>query len=69
MGRKLQNNIELCPECGHLLSQKTWSCHFCGWPIGDVESFNSDMDSIVYYSNIDNIADVDRDIECLIDRA
>jgi len=69
MGRKLQRNVELCPECGHLLPQKTWNCHFCGWTIGNVESYNSAMDLMVEYSNLDNIADVDRDIERLIDGA
>nr|WP_320015531.1 hypothetical protein [uncultured Desulfobacter sp.] len=67
MRQRFRRNEDWCPECGHLLPKNSWNCNYCGWTIGDVESYSSGMDSIDDYSNISIIADVDRGIESLID--
>ncbi len=67
MGRRIQRNGEWCPECGYLLPKNSWNRNYRGWTIEDVKSYGSGMNSIDDYSTISNIADVDRDIERLID--
>jgi len=67
MGRRIQRNEEWCPEYGYLLPENSWNRNYRGWTIEDVKSYGSGMNPIDDYSTISNIADVDRDIERLID--
>ena len=50
-----------------MLPENSWNRNYREWTIEDVKSYGSGMNSIDDYSTISNIADVDRDIERLID--
>ena len=69
MGRRISRNEEWCPECGHLLPKKTWSCQVCGWTLDDMDSYASGIDLMDTYSGINNISKDDRELDRLLDRA
>lgn len=56
MGRRFGGNEELCPECGHLLTTKSWNCQFCGWNMDNSKMHTSAVDLWNDYPDIDNIS-------------
>lgn len=56
MGRRFGGNEELCPECGHLLTTKSWNCQFCGWNMDKSKMHTSAVDLWNDYPDIDNIS-------------
>lgn len=69
MGRKFQRYEDWCPECGHLLSPKTWNCPFCGWSSHDLKIYDSGIDSWNDYSDFNKISSIEEDIDLLIDNS
>jgi len=67
MRRKFSGNEDRCPECGHLISQNTWNCSFCGWSLQDSHMHDPEIDSWDDYSDINNIPGIDSDFDDLFD--
>jgi hypothetical protein len=67
MERRFHRNEDLCPVCGHLMSKNMWNCSFCDWSLKDLQLHYSGIESWGYYSDIDAIPSVNRDIDRLLD--
>jgi hypothetical protein len=65
MRRKFNRNTELCPECGHVITPKSWNCQFCGCDLDNAKSHTSSVDPWNDYPDINNIPYVDTDIDQL----
>lgn len=59
MERKFNRNEELCPECGHVITPKSWNCRFCGCDLDSSKTHTSSVDFWNDYPDIDNIPYVD----------
>ncbi len=67
MRQRFRRNEDWCPECGHLLPKKTWSCQVCGWALNDMDSYASGIDLVDTYSDISKISKDDRELDRLLD--
>ena len=69
MGRGFRSTEELCPECGHLLTTKSWDCRFCGWNMDNSKTQAYSVDSWNDYGESDKFSFIDLDVEQLADYA
>ncbi|MEJ2638445.1 MAG: hypothetical protein P8010_02620 [Desulfosarcinaceae bacterium] len=67
MRASIDKNEDCCPQCGHLLPIRSWNCVHCDWSWDPVKMQDIEMRSWDSYTNLDNIADLDRDADLWID--